>query len=201
MKYLYYFFLLYFCLFLTYCTVRLPAITFTQSGTAAEKQMIGTDKEIEKDGWILSSVKTSALGSEIWKREYLTNDVYLPEKDEEVLLHLKRMAYFAPEIKLYKTKGYIGEALDGKLKINPLLKTTKYARDFEDVKSRVEEFLKLTNESRAFLFAKKVQRIEKELKDDQKSKTEKKKVQFTYYNLVEDGEYYEISSNKWIKKE
>lgn len=201
MKYLYYFFLLFFCLFLTSCTVRLPAITFTQSGTAAEKQMIGTDKEIEKDGWILSSVKTSALGSEIWKREYLTNDLYLPEKDEEVLLHLKRMAYFAPEIKLYKTKGYIGEALDGKLKINPLLKTTKFARDFEDVKTRIDEFLKLTNESRSFLFAKKVQKIEKEFKDDQKIKTEKKKVQFTYYNLVEDGEYFEISSNKWIKKE
>jgi hypothetical protein len=201
MKYLYYIYFLFLFPFLNSCTVRLPAITFTQTGTAAEKQMIGSDKEIEKDGWILSSVKTSALGSEIWKREYLTNDLYLPEREEEVLLHLKRIAYFAPEVKVYKSKGFIGEALDGKLKINPLLNTTKYSRDFGDVKNRVEELLGLTNDSRAFLFAKKVQRIEKEYKDDQKIKVEKKKVQFTYYNLVEEGEYFEISSNKWIKKE
>ena len=37
----------------TNCFLNLkpPPITFTQSQTAAEKQMIGEDKELEKDGW------------------------------------------------------------------------------------------------------------------------------------------------------
>jgi hypothetical protein len=190
-----------FIIFFKSCTVRLPAITFTQSGTAAEKQMIGNDKEIEKDGWILSSVKTSALGSEIWKRENLNNEIYLPENDEEVVLHLKRIAYLAPEIKSYKNKSFVGESLDGKVKVNPLLNMTKYSSEYPDVKARVEEIIRLTNESRSFLYSKKSERIDSEFKDPKKASNEKNKLIYIYYNLVEDGEYYEISKNKWVKKE
>ena len=196
------FFFVIFCLtFCQSCTVRLPAITFTQSGTAAEKQMIGNDKEIEKDGWILSSVKTSALGSEIWKRENLNSDIYLPENDEEVIIHLKRIAYLAPEIKFFKNKSFIGEALDGKLKVNPILNLTKNYNEYSDVKQRVEEILKLNNESRTYLYNRKSQKIDKEYKDPKKANLEKTKILFTFYNLIEDGEYYEVSNNKWIKKE
>ena len=196
--------ILFIILYITFfesCTVRLPAITFTQSGTAAEKQMIGNDKEIEKDGWILSSVKTSALGSEIWKRENLNNEIYLPENDEEVVLHLKRIAYLAPEIKVYKNKSFVGESLDGKVKVNPNLNLTKYSSEYPDVKARVEEIIRLTNESRSFLHTKKSERIDTEFKDPKKANTEKNKSIFIYYNLVEDGDYYEISKNKWVKKE
>ena len=194
-------FLILYITFFESCTVRLPAITFTQSGTAAEKQMIGNDKEIEKDGWILSSVKTSALGSEIWKRENLNNEIYLPENDEEVVLHLKRIAYLAPEIKMYKNKSFVGESLDGKVKVNPNLNLTKYSSEYPDVKARVEEIIRLTNESRSFLHTKKSERIDTEFKDQKKANTEKNKSIFIYYNLVEDGDYYEISKNKWVKKE
>ena len=194
-------FLILYIIFFESCTVRLPAITFTQSGTAAEKQMIGNDKEIEKDGWILSSVKTSALGSEIWKRENLNNEIYLPENDEEVVLHLKRIAYLAPEIKVYKNKSFVGESLDGKVRVNPNLNLTKYSSEYPDVKARVEEIIRLTNESRSFLHTKKSERIDTEFKDPKKANTEKNKSIFIYYNLVEDGDYYEISKNKWVKKE
>ncbi len=194
-------FIILYIIFFESCTVRLPAITFTQSGTAAEKQMIGNDKEIEKDGWILSSVKTSALGSEIWKRENLNNEIYLPENDEEVVLHLKRIAYLAPEIKMYKNKSFVGESLDGKVKVNPNLNLTKYSSEYPDLKARVEEIIRLTNESRSFLHTKKSERIDTEFKDPKKANTEKNKSIFIYYNLVEDGDYYEISKNKWVKKE
>ena len=194
-------FIILYIIFFESCTVRLPAITFTQSGTAAEKQMIGNDKEIEKDGWILSSVKTSALGSEIWKRENLNNEIYLPENDEEVVLHLKRIAYLAPEIKMYKNKSFVGESLVGKVKVNPNLNLTKYSSEYPDVKARVEEIIRLTNESRSFLHTKKSERIDTEFKDPKKANTEKNKNIFIYYNLVEDGDYYEISKNKWVKKE
>ena len=52
-----------------FSTLKPPAITFTQSQTAAEKQMIGEDKELEKDGWLISSIKTSSHGSDEWKKE------------------------------------------------------------------------------------------------------------------------------------
>ncbi|HNN80312.1 MAG TPA: hypothetical protein PKL30_15605, partial [Leptospiraceae bacterium] len=51
------------------CILTPPPITFTQSQTAAEKQMVGEDKELEKDGWLISSIKTSSSGSDEWKKD------------------------------------------------------------------------------------------------------------------------------------
>ncbi len=186
---------------LNFCIVKLPPITFTQSGTAAEKQMIGENKTIEKDGWILSSIRTSALGSEIWKREILSSDTSFKDEDDELVLHLKRIGYFAPETKKYKQKGFIGEALDGKLKVNPIINQTKYLKEFGEIKERVEEVLKLTNESREIITKKKFESYDKEEKDPLKNKNLKSKYILTFYNLTEDGEYFEMSKSKWVKKE
>lgn len=187
-------------LFFSKCIVRLPPITFTQAGTAAERQMIGEEKTIEKDGWILSTIKTSALGSNVWKREKLDDDLGIKITDEEYLLHIKRIAYFAPEMKSYLQKGFLAESLSGKILINPLIKQSRYYTEFSDQKARIEESIKLINESREFIYNKKVLQLEKEFKDSEKLKPQKAKVLLTYYNLASEGEYIEISKNTWVRK-
>ena len=192
--------LFHFIFILHNCVIRLPAITFTQSGTAAEKQMIGEEKSIEKDGWILSSIRTSALGSEVWKRENLNSDVSIDHSDEEFLLHIKRLAYLQGDIKQFKQKSFVAESLSGKIVINPVLNQTKYKMEYDDIKNRIEEVLKLTNESREILYKKKEKIFEQEEKNPSRLKILKNKYLLLYYNLTEDGEYYEESKNKWIKK-
>lgn len=182
------------------CIVRLPPITFTQSGTAAERQMIGEEKMIEKDGWILSTIRTSALGSNVWKRERLDSEVGLKITDEEYLLHVKRIAFFAPEMKTYLQKGFLGEALNGKIVINPLHKLSRFSSEFPELKPRIDETIKLINESREYVYNKKISVLENEEKKPENLKILKTKVLLTYYNLASEGEYIEISKNTWVRK-
>ena len=47
----------------TSCTIILPPVTVTGTRTAAEKQIIGEQTELEKDVWMISSAKTTSHAS------------------------------------------------------------------------------------------------------------------------------------------
>ncbi|WP_078129295.1 DUF1318 domain-containing protein [Leptospira alexanderi] len=180
--------------FLTGCIIKSPSITFTQTQTSSEKQMIGEDRILEKDGWLISSVKTSSAGSEVWRRDFL-GDNYAGE-DKDILMSLKVLAYLAPEVKTWKEEGFLAEGLDGKLRINP---AAGYLSK-KEVKSRIDSLITLVNEHRGKVIA---FRSESGSKTDSKEKSEHLKIhlQQTWYRLVEKGEYYEKSPGKWVRKE
>lgn len=67
-------------IFLTDCVIKSPLITFTQTQTAAEKQMIGEDRILEKDGWLIASVKNSSAGAEVWKKDFSGENYTLGDK-------------------------------------------------------------------------------------------------------------------------
>lgn len=180
-------------IFLTNCVIKSPLITFTQTQTAAEKQMIGEDRILEKDGWLISSVKNSSAGAEVWKKDFSGENYALG--DQNILMSLKALAYLAPEIRTWKEEGFLAEGLDGKLRINPAASEAGIRNELSktDVKSRLESLISLTNEHRnKVVFS----RFEN---DSSKEKSEHLKL--TWYRLVEKGEYYEKSPGKWIRKE
>lgn len=185
-----------------FLNLKPPPITFTQAQTAAEKQMIGEDKELEKDGWLISSIKTSSSGSDEWKKDTLLyEESGFKDKDYYTLLSI--IAYLAPEVKLYKSKGILGEGLNGLLqKPNiPLNKTILDEYSSSEKKKRVEEVTKLVNDSRVRIYE---TRILAETKSE-KSKTEdisklKERIILTNYNNAESGEYLEVTKGKWVKK-
>ena len=39
---------------------KVPPFTITNAQTAAEKQMVGEDRDLEKDGWLVSSIQSSS---------------------------------------------------------------------------------------------------------------------------------------------
>ncbi|URD70643.1 DUF1318 domain-containing protein [Leptospira borgpetersenii] len=188
------------CSFLTGCIIKSPSITFTQTQTSSEKQMIGEDRILEKDGWLISSVKTSSAGSEVWKRDF-SGDNYAGG-DKDILMSLKILAYLAPEVKTWKEEGFLAEGLDGKLRINPaaLEAGIKNYLSKKEVKSRIDSLVTLINEHRGKVTA---FRFELGSKTDTKEKSEHLKIHLeqTWYRLVEKGEYYEKSPGKWVRKE
>ena len=182
-------------------TLRPPAITFTQSQTAAERQMIGEGKDLEKDGWIISSIRTSASGSDIWEKEILDKEIPEGELDEVSYTALKRLAYLAKDVRDFKKKDFIGEAQDGLIKINPLLNESRFKKEFPENKSKIEELLKLVNESRKIIYENKLQRLSNANLKEQELLKKKDTLLLTYYQTVEDGEYYEAKRGKWGRKE
>jgi hypothetical protein len=143
-----------------------PPITFTQSPTAAERQMLGDGKDIEKDGWILSSIRSSSSGSEIWEKEVLDKELYEKltekEKQEEIFVSYRNLAYLAGEVLLYKKKDFLGEAMDGKLSICPFWKDSVYKEEFSNLKERIEKVLSLVNENRTWIYKQRLELLEKQ---------------------------------------
>lgn len=182
-------------------TLRPPAITFTQSQTAAERQMIGEGKDLEKDGWIISSIRTSASGSDIWEKEILDKEIPEGELDEVSYTALKRLAYLAKDVRDFKKKDFIGEAQDGLIKINPLLNESRLKKEFPENKPKIEELLKLVNESRKIIYENKLQRLSSANLKEQELIKKKDALLLTYFQTVEDGEYYEAKRGKWGRKE
>ena len=186
-------------LFIGCLSLKPPPITFTQTQTAAERQMVGEDKDLEKDVWILSSIRTSASGSDVWDKEVLDREIPEKELDENTYIALRVIAYKAAEIRDFKKKGFIGESLDGNLKLNPQVNEVRFYQDFLKIKQNIAETIELINESRRILYNKRIEKIDKQLKEAQINK-KKEQYLLTYYSSVEYGEYYESSKGKWSKK-
>ena len=184
-----------------FSTLKPPAITFTQSQTAAEKQMVGEDKELEKDGWLISSIKTSSSGSEEWKKDSLLYEES-EFKDKDYYSLLSVIAYLAPEVKQYKTKGLLGEGLNGLLE-RPAITLDKATQDeysTPEKKRRVEEVSKLINDSRVRIYETRILALSKSDKAKEDLPKLKEKIILSNYNNLEAGEYFEIRKGNWIKK-
>lgn len=184
-----------------HCSLKPPPITFTQSPTAAERQMIGNDKDLEKDGWIISSIRTSASGSDVWEKEILEKEIPDADLDETTYIALRRLAYLSGDVREFKKKDFIGEALDGELKINPLWKESRFQKDFNSAKPKLDELLKQVNESRKIIYDKRVSLLERETLKETELMKRKNNYLLTYYGMVEEGEYFEAKKGKWAKKD
>lgn len=183
------------------CTIKAPLITFTQTQTAAEKQMLGEDRNLEKDGWLIASIKTSSSGSEIWERDLVKEEFSGPE-DQVRYIALRTLAYLAKELRDYRAMGVLAEGLDGKIRINPKIKEAGMEKVLGDspTKSRLEELARLVNENREIVIREKLKKNSRS-----SSKSDEKQIKEalvrTWYRSVEIGEYFEASPGNWKKKD
>lgn len=185
----------------SFVNLNLKNITFTANPTASERQMVGDSKNLEKEGWVISSMRSSSTGSSLWEKEILDEDIPKDFLDEQTYLSLKNISYLSYEVREYKKKEFIGESQTGELRILPNIKETTNYKDFSKQKNRIEEVLKLINESRKIVFQKKYEILEtKELKEEDKLK-QKNLIPIIFYNQVEEGEFFEIKKDKWTRKE
>ena len=174
-------------------------ITFTQTQTAAERQMIGNDKQLEKNGWLISSIKTSSSGLQDWKKESL-DSLGEGESQEEFLLILRSLAYLAPEIQKYKQTGIIGESLSGNLAKNPLYQARE--QDSAQYLARLDKVLSLCNEYRQKIYQKRINNTSKDKIYPPGALAKlKEEIKLSYHQNTSSGEYYEVEKDKWVRKE
>ncbi len=100
------------------CLIKIPDITLTGEKTAIERQIIGDYKELEKDAWIVSSVKSS-----IQKGEGSSG---ISGGDMELLRAMKIRELHEPKIRKYKDEGAIGETNNGLIVYK---KTSRYEKE------------------------------------------------------------------------
>lgn len=91
-------------LFTERCTIVPPSVNLTGEQTAIERQIIGEYREIEKDAWTVSSVKTPVGRKTSSGR--LTGD-------PELIKAIKVREFHNDKISAYKAEYAVGEKNDG----------------------------------------------------------------------------------------
>lgn len=142
------------------CSLKVPPITITNAQTAAEKQMVGEDRELEKEGWMIGSIQSSTNGQN--NQEKLAKE----DSDPEIRAHRVRLNYLSTEIKKYKTDGILGETPLGFIKLNPLASSLPTYVNYEipAKRKRVEDVILFLNESRKFIIEKEMITQKKKVK-------------------------------------
>jgi hypothetical protein len=173
---------------------KVPPFTITNAQTAAEKQMVGEDRDLEKDGWLVSSIQSSS-GANSMPKSTGQNE----QGDSELSGHLLRLNYLSPEVKRYKLHGIIGEGLGGILKLNLQASISPFYLQYESPakKKRVEDVISLINESRKIVIDKQVEGEKRKGKKDEELKIYKQSLVDGYQKSVTKGEFFESSVGKW----
>ena len=81
-----------------------PSLNLTSDKTVVERQIIGDYMELEKDAWVISSVKTSHSSGRT--KSDMTGDPELLKAEKVRSFHAERLA-------AYKSEGAAGEGSDG----------------------------------------------------------------------------------------
>lgn len=175
--------------------LKVPPITITNAQTAAEKQMVGEDRELEKEGWLIASIQSSSNGRSY--REKSASD----DTDPEIKAHRIRLNYLLPEVKQYKLHGIVGETPSGFIKLNPLaLSLPTYSQyEIPAKRKRVEDVIVYLNESRKAIWEKEVLNQKKKGKKEEELVKYKQSLVEEYYKSVLAGEYFETASGRWEK--
>ena len=84
-----------------------PNVNLTGEKTVIESQIVGEYRELEKDAWTLSSVKTTAGKKNISGKM---------SGDPELFKYMKVREFHFDKIKEYKTEGALGEGNTGYIK-------------------------------------------------------------------------------------
>ncbi len=166
-----------------------PKFDVTTDSTAIEKQIIGEDKEIEKDGWLISSIKSSSTGTELWKKDAIYySEIGFTDKNYKDVL--KVIFYYEAEVAKYKSKGIIGESLKG---IIEYVNSTKK-------NNRITAILNLVNDARVRIYETRVLELQKKNLSNVDFEKQKKNYLLENYFLAEKGEFIQESKTTWIRK-
>jgi len=174
------------------CSIKPPPITFTQSQTSAEKQIVGEKKDLEDNEWLLASSSTSSSGSREWRGDGVDK-----RYGETYMTSARLLIYLGDVIESNMKKGIIGESYDGDVKFVPENRDKMNVLN-EDEIQRLQESLKLVNLHRKIMLG---ERMVYERRSGNRflNKLEKG-LRSYYFNKAAKGQYVEISEGKWSRK-
>lgn len=172
-------------------SVDIPPITITPGRTAAERQLIGEDRELEPDGWLIASSVSARRAEDI-----------LSTADTEELRRLHRelgiLEFYRAPVEELKGAGIIGESHDGRLLIVPPnvnRRTGRYRRQ-EEI-NRASNIMNEVNYSRRWIMQFFL-RIENET-DNPDPDSILRRYQKSYMENALPGEWVFTEERRWVQ--
>ena len=121
-------------------TIEIPTPTITTEKTVIERQIVGEYRELEKDAWILSSVKTNI--------QRKRGTISIISGDRILFRAMKIREFHMDRIRNFKNSGAIGEGNDGFIVYR---KVPQYEKN-RDLKSILLRVMEEENRARNTIF-------------------------------------------------
>jgi len=179
-------------------SIEIPPITLTPESTAAERQLLGENKEIEKNSWIIASSQSVSL--EESRSENLSTE------NRKKLQHLYRekavLDFFQEDIKNYLNNGLLGQDYSGYILLVPLQISKYGGQDRLSVLSEQKKASRVAsevNQSRKWIYEYYLE-LEKE-----KTKPNLEKILnehlIIYWKQAPRGVWVRNENKTWIRRE
>jgi hypothetical protein len=164
-----------------------PDVNLTGEKTVIESQIVGEYKELEKDAWTISSVKTTAGKKNISGRM---------SGDPELFKYMKVREFHSDKIREYKSEGALGEGNTGfiqymdnkKYESSPAEKRILLTVIEEENRARREIF------TRSLLISKGSEPLKSEIDDFGRNFSEEQR------GLAFKDEWIQEKSGTWVRK-
>lgn len=168
-------------------TVVPPTISLTGEKTVIERQIIGDYRELEKDAWSISSVKTTT------GRSASQGQI---SGDPEIVKAVKIRDYISDKVLAYKKEGAIGESATGYV----AYRETKKYESSPDLKNALMLVVEDENSARKTIFTRSLINIEGV--EPGKAKVENFGRLFAEEQraIAEKGDWIQDNSGRWIRK-
>ncbi len=164
-------------------TVVPPEINLTGEKTVIERQIIGDYKEIEKDAWIISSVKSSVTTSE-------------PAADMDIIKGIHSQNQQAMILRKYKDEGAIGEGYDGFVYY---IENSEYEKSPEK-KKELLSFIESENKIRKEIFIKTIQKSKKAASSQEDIISFGRLYAEEQRSLALKGDWFQDKNGRWSRK-
>ena len=139
----------------SFITIVPPKIQITGEKTVIEKQIIGEYRELEKDAWVISSIRTTV------QRTHGSSTA--SASDPELFKALKIREYHTEKLRTYKDNGAVGEANNGYV---VYIANKKYEAD-ESEKAVLLKVIEEENKARKTIFIRSLFSVKNEEPDDE----------------------------------
>lgn len=171
--------------------IDIPPITLTPSRTAAERQLIGEESEIEPDGWLIASAqytRSNLAESDILRTELQAGRRYYIE--------LGTLDFYRENVLHYRALGILGESIEGLLLPVPRnVLPNADRRKYTEERRVATEVAREVNAARVYLLDFKSRQLARQADLEEKLALLRRQ----YYQDVRVGEWVRNEKRRWVR--
>lgn len=159
-----------------FVSVDIPGITLTPARTAAERQLIGEEKELMEDGWLVASADSVPTGPAS----------AIQDRDKRVRLEIGILEFYSNLIQKFKSDGVLGEGEDGRIYRTPVPAVGYDPLELRRALTAAAE----VNRARAYLY--------NHYRKSNPQEAERFKTSF--FDRARSGEWIRLAGGRWVRR-
>ncbi|MCR9140989.1 MAG: YdbL family protein [bacterium] len=180
-------------------SVDIPPITLTPERTAAERQLIGTEGEIESEGWLIASAQSASPEGRVPGARAVagSNDLdALYGENRRYRIEAGVLDFYNPTVLKFRSQELLGEGFDGRLRVVPA--NLSRAR-FSEESDTAAEVAREVNRARLWIYE--YLRSEARKTDDAKLQSLRDQYLTRWYNEARSrsGEWIYSDRRQWLR--